>query len=60
MAGENLFTLKGAFMAVACCAAVHVGFGLFGVEALFHNIPPLLDVSNLIPGMDGLASCTHP
>lgn len=35
---EGLSFLKTAFLAVASCAAVHVGFAFFGVEHIFDEI----------------------
>lgn len=35
-AGSSL--LQTAFMAVASCAAVHVGFAAFGLEPILHDL----------------------
>jgi hypothetical protein len=38
MAGEHTLTLTGIFMAIASCAAVHVLFGMTGMEEVLHGI----------------------
>jgi hypothetical protein len=38
MAQEHGLTLTGIFMAIASCAAVHVLFGMVGLEEVLHGI----------------------
>jgi hypothetical protein len=56
--------LKTAFLAVAGCAAVHIGFVAFGVEGLLHQaghavagVLPGGGVSEAVAGVSGGAGC---
>lgn len=56
--------LKTVFMAVAGCAAVHIGFVAFGVEGLLHDaghaiagVLPGGGVSETVAGVAGGAGC---